>query len=146
MPISEQKLIKLQLLITREKYGVILKDAIEIWKQQGIRPAKQVLGILGLLVPRTLDDTNRKSDDFLYKLIPDDFSNPTNSCCCLIGGAMVGKKGNGIYDVMEKTYNISKNEVNSLEDGFDNVKHKNMKYCEDAYLFSKEISDILFGD
>ena len=37
-------------------------------------------------------------------------------------------------------------EVNSLEDGFDNVKHKNMKYCEDAYLFAKEISDILFGN
>jgi hypothetical protein len=146
MPISEQKLQELAPFIAHEKYGPVLRDAIKTWEHENVYPRQGDFGIFSKLIER--NPNPRESDKFIYKLSlkPVGVGNEGTQYCCLLGGAINEKIGNGIDDVMERIYKLSTIEIRSLICGFDDeVKSEHYEYNDEAYLFAKKVGEILCG-
>ncbi len=135
MPIFAEKLQKLEPYFQYEKYGVILRDAVEIWKQDDVMYKKFSIGVYqnseGIVAVWSLslfDDGKKR--------------------CCLIGASLVNKPGNDIEYTMKQSYNILSNEVSSLQEGFDGEFGGGDEDANppEAYLFAREVSKILFDE
>lgn len=129
--LTQSQLDKLNSLTQHPKFGKLLLDAIENWKQ--IKPGRLDYGISSKL----LDDG---SDIF----IGDKFK------CCLIGASLIGKtcnwtKRETTHEHCVKYFGISEDEVISLISGFDRSRDRAPSASKEAYEFGYKVSEIIFN-
>ena len=122
--LTQDQLIQLQPFTQHPRYGKLLSDAIEIWKQENVKPVWGGFGI------RT-DETFQKPFMFENK-VPQ---------CCLVGAALIGKTPTfSRKDTICHLYDISSDEYDDLWLGFDNdggyINH-------DAWEFANKVRDII---
>lgn len=123
--LTQEQIDKLQPLCQNERYGKILQDAIETWKNS--QPCQKTFGVY---VP---NDNNSV------------FIMGDNKRCCLIGAAGYTKTPflHSLLKTIVKEYALTdQEEVWAISDGFDGKNSENFKYV-DAYMFGKQIADII---
>lgn len=131
--LTQEQKNQLEPLMKHERYGQLLIDAMETWE---IADPKQ-----------TTYGVTRWCEDYeIDTLIPKYILDPCdNNCCCLIGGALVGKSSNQSYsDSIINIYNLSETETSSLIKGFDS-EVESEEFNNEAYRFGKSVSAIIFA-
>lgn len=136
--LTEQQLKNLEPLCSTPKYGKILENAIEIWKQENVTPLTNWFGI---------DNIN----GLVWELSK--IRSGSSYCCCLLGASLVGKSVNvDFYDTLTEKFNISETEIIGLFSGFDtnsNNEFKDvLKYISDdrkeAFIFGYSVHRAVF--
>jgi hypothetical protein len=128
--LTEKQLRQLGPLMTNQRFGLMLKDAIKIWNQKDIIPCSARFGIKFL----------EKERMFVLR----------GDHCCLLGAAIVTFKfdlnipidDHYLYEGLYQKYKMSENEMRSIYNGFDgNQYHDDLDY--DSYTFGFAIRNII---
>lgn len=122
--LTEDQLIQLKFLTKHKKYGKLLTDAIEIWKQEKVKPTKKCFGVFynSDKSELTLDGSNK---------------------CCLLGAALVGKnisRFDSKIDTILKYFDISRDEFYNIMFGFD---HVNSSEETEDFAFANLVREIV---
>lgn len=130
----EQK-SKLEPLTRNERYGKLLLNAMKTWETTN--PSRGTFGITDYKVN---DDVLLESEKLDYFILD-------NGCkCCLIGASLLGKKSrSGFTSALEEEYELSFAEKVAMIDGFDAPNSNSVYFDYDAFLFAKNVSQIIFG-
>lgn len=131
--LTETQIKKLQALVTSQKYGKLLEDAIKTWS-----------GNVGFI----FQQFGVNSYSFKHKTFIPTFGNK----CCLVGAALIGKeKEHESEDVLGAAIRIFKLEQMEIENvwrGFDcpigNVKTPDWR--NDAFMFGYDVKKILLSE
>ena len=143
--LTEKQISLLEPLLLHPKFGKILLDAIESWKQEDIFPGTKSCGI----------DWNSNSKTYKaykqYKIKKEE--NQTvealeqGAYCCIIGAASIGKENK---DILKKQFliyfDISIVEYFSIQKGFDLIpfENNNSQYDFEAYKFGSDVHKALW--
>lgn len=125
--LTDTQLEKLEPLTKHPRYGKLLNNAIETWKNYGIQK-------------------------FSYGIFPiaDQFQ-VDSRCkgCCLIGASIVNKKTDQeIYAKCASLYELNEKEVGAIIGGFDDlgmIAQNIDPSAKNAYDFGKNVSEMLFN-
>lgn len=129
----EQK-SKLEPLTQNERYGKLLLNAMKSWETTN--PSR---GTFGITDYKENDDVSLESEKLDYFVLD-------NGCkCCLIGASLLGKKSQGFTSALEEEYGLNFAEKVAIIDGFDAPNSVSVYSDYDAFLFAKNVSEILFG-
>lgn len=128
--LTQEQKDRLNLLTSHERYGQLLIDAMKTWETA--TPKQLTYGITRCV-------ENHEAGCFTTKY---DIDPCYDNCCCLIGGALVGKcsDDSSYRDSIMNIYNLSESEFESLIKGFDLDDEIN----NEAYRFGKSVSAIIF--
>lgn len=119
--LTKKQQIQLISMTSHPKYGQLLADAIEGWK---IYEPRQ--GRFGVSV------------NYLLNIYEPDY----NSCCVLGAALLSCSYKEGYFDELVLKYNLSRKELDSLFQGFDNYGfYPNPN--EEAYQFGNKVAKIL---
>lgn len=131
----EQK-SKLKPLTHHEQYGKLLLNAMKTWETTN--PSRGTFGITDYKIN---DDISLESEKLDYFILD-------NGCkCCLIGASLLGRKSfSGFNSALKEEYGLSSDEKIAIIDGFDAPNAYSIYSDYDAFLFAKNVSEILFGN
>jgi hypothetical protein len=121
--LTQDQINQLDPLMDHPRYGNLLKDAVQIWKQENVTPSYAASGLL------------RKDD--CWKL-------SHRQKCCLIGASLVGKKyfSDDWGMDAEKYFSLNENEIRSLYFSFDGDDFFETS-VQEALLFAQEVRKIV---
>lgn len=151
--LTERQIFRLTPLLSHLKFGKILLDAIESWKQEDIFPGTKSCGIDWNSDSKTYKAYKRykfKKEETQTKEVQktQTISVPeTIAYCCIIGAASIGKENK---DVLKKQFliyfGISTVEYFSIQKGFDLVPFEtnNSQYDFEAYKFGSDVHKALW--
>lgn len=122
--LTEEQIKKLESLCQHVRYGKILQDAIETWKNS--QPCQKIFGV------------------YVYYENKTHFEMSANKCCCLIGAAGYTKKPfHSLLKTIVLEYALNDiEEVWAISDGFDGNKLESQVYKE-AYVFGSSVREIV---
>lgn len=133
--LTEDQKSKLESLTHNERYGKLLLNAIKTWEIT--IPSRGTFGVLDYKVNDDILLESEKLDHFILD---------KNCKCCLIGASLLGKKScSGFSSALEEEYGLSFAEKIAIIDGFDAPNIYSIYSDYDAFLFAKNVSEILFG-
>ena len=134
--LTEEQKSKLKPLTCNERYGKLLLNAMKSWETTN--PSRGTFGITDYKVNDGVSLESEKLDYFILD----------NGCkCCLIGASLLGKKSrSGFTSALEEEYELSFAEKIAIIDGFDAPNTVSVYSDYDAFLFAKNVSEILFGN
>lgn len=138
--LTENQLEQLKPLCNHPRYGKLLSDAIEIWKEKNVSPALHTYGI---------------TVDIIYSCFK--YMNSDAPSCCLIGATMCNRNIHQEIDYSvsdelviqtkcSQVYNLSLQEIEDLVAGFDNEPFSFNRNCFDseAYNFAVDVRKIVY--
>lgn len=123
--LTDIQIEKLLPLTKHERYGKILEDAINNWKNEDVDPKQ---GVWGVYIFNQFENIFRLGND----------------CACLLGAALINKHNCGEYlTTIVNNYNISSEEAKGILNGFDYPWRDSINEAED---FGSNVAKILFDE
>lgn len=133
--LTQEQKNKLEPLTKHKRFGKLLIDAMKTWETA--IPKQKTYG-----VTRWVENCEIDTLSVSYTFDPN-----YNNCCCLIGGALLGKSSNdGYVDSIINNFELVEFEIDCLIKGFDlNVEFEKELNNNEAYRFGKSVSAIIFA-